>query len=411
MDASQYKWLFEGTCDVTIKSVDPGVKDLVSSVTLFTDKDVRSTKFSVSSREYQDKIQTKARCREAAKISTRVLSKTIYDELKATASRKLIAEGYDAYVLTIQKHAKLLSTLLANHRLKKLAYRGYCLRKKAVADIANTLCKPRPSHKKTVLIFGSGCRGGNFSGIKGHARGPVNAIFAHIVRHRLAICIWQDEFRSSKLSISGTVAKHPVERQSHRLQPTTCRRKVHGKNVRGCRCFCSVTGCENRRRHGHKCTYHHTTDPLTVYGVLVDGDGRAHNRDCSGAINIACLFFSAVLGLPKHRWQWHTLIEDEEAKGWIEIFLDEGYEPPFKIYSKRNVTWPHAPPEQQATSTAVHAPAQPQKGQAPSQRLKPHISAHQQQQLQQHHRPAAACSGSRNRKARRSHRLRQKAVP
>ena len=69
------------------------MKDLVSSVTLFTDKDVRSTNFSVSSREYQDKIQTKARCREAAKISTRVLSKTIYDELKATASRKLIAKA------------------------------------------------------------------------------------------------------------------------------------------------------------------------------------------------------------------------------------------------------------------------------------------------------------------------------
>ena len=108
------------------------------------------------------------------------------------------------------------------------------------------------------------------------------------------------------------------------------------------------------------------------------------------------------------------VIEDEEEKGWIEIFLDEGYEPPFKIYSKRNVTWPHAPPEQQATSN----------GSACSSRTRQARRSHRVRRkavpraLETRTAAAAplspnggACSGSRTMKPRRSQRLRRKAVP
>jgi hypothetical protein len=332
---------------VTYKAIDPGVKTLLSCCTLFVEEDVRTTKYAVSSKEYHEMIKSAMRRCVTLELSKRVLSEDVYERLKVLSSKAAVDESYEEYLNYVQKHLPLILELQNHTKLKKLRFLGFCLRKKAIAKIANELARPRPGHEKTILILGDGCRNGGFSGARGHARGPTNAIFHHIQLHKLAITVWQDEFRTSALSITGHIARHPRERKTYRLLPKRCKCNSHGPDVPGCKCFCSVDGCTNRRTHSHKCRDHHSRDPVTIYGLIVDGNGRIYDRDVSASLNIACAFFASLLGLKVHRWKRHTLIDEEEEIGWSKIFRDGGVALPFNLYSKNDPSWPHPPKKKQ----------------------------------------------------------------
>jgi hypothetical protein len=280
-------------------------------------------------------------------LSKRVLSEHVYERLKVLSSKAAVDESYEEYLNYVKTHLPLILQLQNHTKLKKLRFLGFCLRKKAIAKIANDLARPRRDHEKTILILGDGCRNGGFSGARGHARGPSNAIFHHIQLHKLAITVWQDEFRTSAVSLTGHVARHPRERKMHKLLPKSCKRNFHGPDVPGCKCFCSVDGCTNRRTHSHKCQDHHSRDPATIYGLIVDGNGRIYDRDVSASLNIACAFFANLLGLKVHRWKRHTLLDEEEEIGWSKIFRDGGVALPFNLYSKNDPSWPHPPKKKQ----------------------------------------------------------------
>eukprot|EP00949_MAST-11_sp_MAST-11-sp1_P000693 g693.t1 len=204
-----YQYCFSIHNKVTYKAIDPGVKTLLSCCTLFVEEDVRTTKYAVSSKEYHEMIKSAMRRLVSLELSKRVLSEDVYERLKVLSSKAAVDESYEEYLNYVQKHLSLILELQNHTKLKKLRFLGFCLRKKAIAKIANELARPRPGHEKTILILGDGSRNGGFSGARGHARGPTNAIFNHIQLHKLAITVWQDEFRTSALSITGHIARHP----------------------------------------------------------------------------------------------------------------------------------------------------------------------------------------------------------
>ena len=210
------------------------------------------------------------------------------------------------------------------------------LRHSAIARIANEVCTPRSGHRKVVLIFGDAIKNNTFHGCRGHRMGPARAVYDYIVANKMAVVAWGDEHRTSKLGVDGHVARHPIERQPHRLKRKRCRLKEHGIDIEGCRCYCSHEGCTEKRTYAHQCARHHKLNPKTVSGVVLTNNGQALNRDVSGAISIGCCFLASCLGIDLHRWGHHTVIDDTPAIGWKALFEAAGMMCPFilKSYSR-----------------------------------------------------------------------------
>ena len=127
--------------------------------------------------------------------------------------------------------------------------------------------KPRPGTHTVLLLWGSASRGG-FTGVKGQ-KGPCQALVKRICERRVAVVVYCDEYRSSKLSLMGTLMKHPVEKRKEQLTPKRCRlqrgsgvdgdgklRSIHScdkKGARGCTCFCTHPHCLKKRTRGCVC--------------------------------------------------------------------------------------------------------------------------------------------------------------
>ncbi len=83
----------------------------------------------------------------------------------------------------------------------------------------DVLCKPREGTDQTLLLYGNGASSNIFRKVKNTAKGPAKKLFDQAVRRKKAVCIWADEFRTSKLGIDGHLLVHPEEWRADRLEP------------------------------------------------------------------------------------------------------------------------------------------------------------------------------------------------
>ena len=197
------------------------------------------------------------------------------------------------------------------------------LRQKALDMMADSICTPRDGDDFVFLISGNAAKSKTFGrGIKGHAKSPANALFQHILATRRAVFVWASEFRTSALTCDGHIARHPLERQQHRLF-----RKKKNRTSK-----CTEEGCDEQSSiTSAKCDKHAKLKPRRVHGVTVDGSHRAFNRDVASAISIGAMFFAQILGLGLGRWQRHVIPEDAPLEGWKTIFANSGFSCPFYL--------------------------------------------------------------------------------
>ena len=220
-----------------------------------------------------------------------------YDSLlaEAAANNQWNTREYLVYVDHVIGSYKKLVNVRQCKKLKNCDCMA-CLFASAIARIATEICTPRPGHRKVVLIVGDAIKTNTFHGCRAIDVGPARAVYDYILANKMAVVVWGDEHRTSKLALDGHVARHPIQRQPHRLKKKRCRQKEHGIDIQGCSCFCSHEGCTEKRTYAHQCARHHKLNPKTVSGVVLTNNGQALNRDVSGAISIGCVFFASCLG-------------------------------------------------------------------------------------------------------------------
>ncbi len=121
---------------------------------------------------------------------------------------------------------------------------------RALDHEVDVLCKPREGTDQTLLLYGNGASSNPFRKVKNTAKGPAKKVFDQAVRRKKAVCIWADEFRTSKLGIDGHLLVHPEERRVDRLDPPPCKAARHGlgEAFPGCRCFCNESLCHSERK-------------------------------------------------------------------------------------------------------------------------------------------------------------------
>ena len=73
----------------------------------------------------------------------------------------------------------------------------------------DSLCEPRDGDSSTLLLYGNGASTNIFGKTKKNVKGPARRLFDTAVRRKKAVCIWADEFRTSKLDIYGQPVVHP----------------------------------------------------------------------------------------------------------------------------------------------------------------------------------------------------------
>ena len=88
-------------------------------------------------------------------------------------------------------------------RVRKIRFRDAIAAQQLLDREVDRLCKPRDGDGRTLLLYGNGASTNIFGKTKKNVKGPA--------RRKKAICIWADEFRTSKLDIYGQPVVHPPE--------------------------------------------------------------------------------------------------------------------------------------------------------------------------------------------------------
>ena len=74
-------------------------------------------------------------------------------------------------------------------------------------------------------LYGNGASTNIFGNTKKNVKGPARRLFDTAVRRKKAVCVWADEFRTSKLDIYGQPVVHPPP---PRRAPTDCDQPTAG---------------------------------------------------------------------------------------------------------------------------------------------------------------------------------------
>ena len=321
---TNYENLFTKSCRITFRCLDPGVRSVATWVDFFTELDVRTTMGEITAAWYEDTVRSKQRAKWTTAHARKVLGVDLYDQIvKAGKDRGENVMDHVEYSTIIHEALPALMNLRCSRALRRKKLWGHMLRQKAMDIMADRICTPRDGDSFVFLICGNAAKSKKFGrGIRGHAKAPANALFQHIMATRRAVFVWASEFRTSALAPDSHIARHPLERQQHRLF-----RKKKNRTSK-----CTEDGCEEQSLlTSSKCEKHAKAKPRRVHGVTIDGSHRALNRDLAGAISIGAMFFADILGLDLGRWQHHVIAEDTTLRGWKEIFDEAGFACPFYL--------------------------------------------------------------------------------
>ncbi len=96
----------------------------------------------------------------------------------------------------LQRNMKL--RVLREDRFQANKHRQWALNRKV-----DVLCKPREGTDQTLLLYGNGASTNLFGKAKKNVKGPARQVFDQAVRRKKAVCIWADEFSTSKRSFDG----------------------------------------------------------------------------------------------------------------------------------------------------------------------------------------------------------------
>ena len=273
---------------------------------------------------YEETVRSRQRAKWSTAHARKVLGVDLYDQIvKAGKDRGESKIDHVEYSSLILESLPALKTLRSSKALRRKKLWGHMLRQKALDIMADRICTPRDGDDFVFLICGNAAKSKTFGrGIKGHAKSPANALFQHIMATRRAVFVWASEFRTSALAPDSHIARHPLERQQHRLF-----RKKKNRTSK-----CTEEGCDEQSSlTSAKCEKHAKLKPRRVHGVVIDGSHRALNRDLAGAISIGAMFFAQILGLDLGRWQRHVIAEDAPLEGWKTIFANSGFSCPFYL--------------------------------------------------------------------------------
>ena len=308
------------------------------------DADVRSSKKTLKSSTWQKLTKAKKHGNKVDKWRNAELGE-VQKRLNTTPYRtSASAERYGKYADNIFQHWDALWNFAIQLKVRKERFRAYIDAQKALDRIVDELCKPRPGNSIVLLLFGDGAANNLFNKVKKHVKGPSRKLFDAVVRRKKAICIWVDEFRTSKLDIYGEPVIHPPETRPEQLKPDPCKAEHHAQDAPGCRCFCSHhvndKKCDAKRTKSRWCADHFKKQ--SRYNVCFSKKDqetkhghRMWNRDVVAAINIGCLFFAQALGLDTARWKQGTKLETTKSLSWAEIFGRAGHTLPFSLPSTK----------------------------------------------------------------------------
>lgn len=332
----------------TVRCVDPGVRRTYTSVDLLTgDIDVRSSVKSMRSRTWQRRTRAQEHGAQMKRWHDAELGE-VQRRLNATPFRTSAdVSRYRQYVDATLAHWDALWAFATQRKLRKCRFRANIDAQGTLGRAVNELCAPRTGDRRTLLVYGNGASTNLFGKTKKNVKGPARKLFDTAVRHKKAVCVWADEFRTSKLGVDGRRPVHPRETRADRIRPSPCKASAHALDAPGCRCFCSHGGgCDAKRTQRYWCADH--VKPQLQYDVCYSNQStpqgqhqhRMWNRDVIGALNIGCLFLAQCLGLDLALWQRGTTDDSDGAKSvltsplsWADIFGCGEHRLPFSLPS------------------------------------------------------------------------------
>jgi hypothetical protein len=339
---------------VTVRAADPGVRRTYTSVDLLTEeKDVRDSVLTMRSRTWQARTRARAHGARMKRWHDAELGE-VQGRLNATPFRtSAYASKYGRYVDATLREWDALWRFAAQRKVRKLRFRAAVDGQSTLDREVDRLCAPRQGDTHTLLLYGNGASTNLFGKTKKNVKGPARKLFDTAVRRKKAVCVWADEFRTSKLDVYGQPVVHPRETRADRLRPPPCKAERHATDALGCRCFCAHSqGCARKRTRARWCADHFK--PQLRYDVCYSNrstpsasqeeeegqhEHRMWNRDVVGALNIGCLFLAQALGLDPALWRrGTTAVTDGSRKGtptsplpWAEIFGRAGHALPFSL--------------------------------------------------------------------------------
>ncbi len=135
----------------------------------------------------------------------------------------------------LQRHA-------SRHVLRKSRFQANVRAQSTLDREVDVLCSLRPGTDRTLLLYGKGASTNLFSRTRKSVKELARKLFEQAARRCKAVCVWDDEFHTSKLGVDGRLLHHPEETRQEYLQPPQCKARVHepGNEAPGCRYFCST---------------------------------------------------------------------------------------------------------------------------------------------------------------------------
>ncbi len=252
---------------------------------------------------------------------------------------KLFETKYGQYVDVVLEDWKALWGFAEQRKVRNLRFRASVDAQRALDREVDRLCASRPGDKGTLLLYSHGASANIFGQTKKHVKCPAKGLFDAAVRRNKAVCVWADEFCTSKLDVYGHPVRHP--RETRTVKPPACRAERHAMGTPGCRCFCAHSGCAEKRTVSQWCAEH--VRPQFQYDVCYHNHGQKHghrmwNRDVLGALNIGCLFLVQSLELDPGHWKRGTEITSSPPS-WAEIFGSAGHALPFSLPTTKLLAW------------------------------------------------------------------------
>ena len=233
-----------------MRAVDPGVHRTYVSVDLGTGLDVRWSVKQLKTSAWHRRLRTwsiRNRTQQLQKRHATLLPTIRLYRKTQVANRLCKLEETKAEIRQFVGAEDCVRECYGDVTWTRLNATRWINRTRELEREAAKLAAPRPGSSKTLILWGAASKSG-FHGIRGK-KGPCTALVRAICERRRAVVVYCPEFRTSKLSHSGRLMVHPVETRPKRLLKP-CRSRQCGYGVRGCKCFCSVKGCSEKRSKG-----------------------------------------------------------------------------------------------------------------------------------------------------------------
>lgn len=318
---------------VTVRAVDPGVHRAYTSVDLTTgEEDVRTSAMALKSSSFHARTGATRYGKKQKRWHEEALGQVQAEINKVPYRKSSYAYRFAQYSSAVFRYWDQMWAFYTQMRRRKQRFTSKVSQQRELDREVNKLCKPRAGDTKTLLLFGNAASTNSFGKIKSNVKGPAKKVFDQAVRRKAAVTVWVDEFRTSRLDVSGGRLVHPEERRPRHLKPKQCKNSSHGSSTRGCQCFCSTAGCNERREVKSWCKTHRrrVLQHDVCYHNNDQHEHRMWNRDVVGALNIGCRFLAGALG--RDRGLWSRKATDDPRKAtrgvrylsqppsWAEVF-------------------------------------------------------------------------------------------